>query len=267
MHPSRRFHIEGRAEIAALVRAEGFGTLIAGTAAGLRAVHVPVVIEDDRLRFHVSRSNLLFDALQAGADALFVVNGPHAYVSPDWYGLSDRVPTWSYLAVELNGPVRPLPREALVRLLDDMSAEQEEKLAPKPPWVRGMMNPARFDGLVKAIAGFEMTILEWRGTAKVDQDKPEEVRDRIAAALRVRGDVAMAALYEQPFPAGEGASSLPLPLSAGEGEPPLRLRPGDAARRLMGEGLADSSVQTLTLPPLRGGPLPLPRRAGEGDKS
>jgi transcriptional regulator len=204
MHPSARFHIAEQADMAALVRAEGFGILTVATEAGLRAVHVPVLLQDDRLRFHVSRSNLVYEALCAGADALFVANGPHAYVSPDWYGLPDRVATWSYLAVELNGPVRPLSGEALVRLLDDMSAEHEERLAPKPAWTRAQMSPGRFDGLLKAIAGFEMHVTDWRGTAKIDQDKPAEVRSRVAENLRARGEDAMAALYSSPASAGEG---------------------------------------------------------------
>jgi transcriptional regulator len=192
MHPNRKFHIAERDEMAAIVRRIGFGMLIVQTEAGLRAVHVPVLLQGDRLRFHVSRGNIVHSALEAGCDALFVANGPDAYVSPEWYGLDDRVPTWSYVAVELNGPVRTLGEEALVLLLDDMSAEREEKLAPKPPWTRDKMSPGRFEGLLKAITGFEMEIAEWRGTAKLDQDKSPEVRARLAAAFAGQGNAAMA---------------------------------------------------------------------------
>lgn len=200
MHPNRKFHIDSREVMAALVRELGFGTLVVATEAGLRAVHVPVLLQGDRLRFHVSRGNLVHAALSAGCDALFVANGPHAYVSPADYGLPDRVPTWSYVAVELNGPVCALGREALVRLLDDMSAEFEERLAPKPPWTRAELATGRFDGLLKAIEGFEMEVREWRGTAKVDQDKPAEVRATIAAALDGRGETATAALVREGRP-------------------------------------------------------------------
>jgi transcriptional regulator len=195
MHPSARFHIASQEAMAALVRAEGFGTLTVQTEAGLRAVHVPVLLDGDRLRFHVSRSNLVYAALSHGVEALFVASGPHAYVSPDWYGLPDRVATWSYVAVELNGPVSSLPEEALITLLDDMSAEHEQRLLPKTPWTRHQMSPGRFEGLMKAIAGFEMEITDWRGTAKIDQDKPGDVRSRIAAHLRERGEEEMAVLY------------------------------------------------------------------------
>jgi transcriptional regulator len=198
MHPNRKFHIKDREEMAALVRRAGFGTLAAQTAGGLRAVHVPVLLRSGRLRFHISRANLLHPALSQGCEALFVANGPHAYVSPDWYGLDNRVPTWSYVAVELNGPVRPLDEQGLVALLDEMAAEQEARLAPKPAWTRQQTSPGHFAALLGAISGFEMAVAEWRGTAKIDQDKPAEVRARIAAALEAQGETEMAALYSSP---------------------------------------------------------------------
>ncbi len=192
MHPNRKFQIRDREAMAALVRELGFGVLFVPTPAGPRSVHVPVLIDGDRLRFHVSRGNAVHAALLEGARALFVATGPHAYISPEWYGLEDRVPTWNYVAVELEGPVRLLDSEGLVRLVDDMSAEQEARLAPKPAWTRAKMSEGRFEGLLKAISGFEMEVADWRGTAKVDQDKPDEVRSRIADALAERGERDMA---------------------------------------------------------------------------
>jgi transcriptional regulator len=205
MHPNRKFHID-REEMAALVRAEGFGTVMVPTQAGLRAVHVPLLLEGERLLFHVSRGNAVHAALSAGAEALVVVNGPHAYISPDWYGLPGRVPTWNYLAVELNGRAAPLGEQELVEMLDAMSREFEERLGPKPPWTREAMAPGLFEGLLKRITGFGLDIAEWRGTAKVDQDKPVEVRSRIAAALREQGEEAMATVMDplsSPANAGE----------------------------------------------------------------
>ena len=193
MHPNRKFHVQDREAMAALVRDLAFGLLFVSGPEGLRAVHVPVLLEGDRLRFHVSRGNAVHATLAGGAQALFVATGPHAYISPEWYGLEDRVPTWNYVAVELEGPVRLLDTAALVRLVDDLSAEQEARLAPKPPWTRAKMSEGRFEGLLKAISGFEMRVAHWRGTAKVDQDKPDEVRDRIADALAERGERDMAA--------------------------------------------------------------------------
>ena len=200
MHPNRKFHIEDRDAMAALVRDLGFGILFVATPEGPRAVHVPVLLDGERLRFHVSRGNFVHAALAAGTGALFVATGPHAYISPEWYGLEDRVPTWNYVAVELEGPVRAIDQDALVRLVDRLSEEQEARLAPKAPRTRDKMSPRRLEGLLKAIAGFEMQVAEWRGTAKVDQDKPDAVRARIADALAERGEREMAEMMTRPAP-------------------------------------------------------------------
>jgi transcriptional regulator len=203
MHPNAKFHITERAEMAALVREAGFGTLVVQTEAGLRAVHVPVMLEGERLLFHASKGNLVHSALLGGCAALFIANGPHAYISPDWYGLPNRVPTWSYVAVELNGRCSPLDEVELVRLLDDMSAEHEARLAPKAAWVRDDLSPGFFEGLLKGITGFALEIAEWRGTRKIDQDKPTDVRARLADALAARGEAEMAALVSSPSKDGE----------------------------------------------------------------
>ena len=192
MHPNRKFHLTDLAEMAALVRELGFGIVFVQTADGPRAVHVPVLLEGERLFFHVSRSNLVRNALMEGATALFVANGPHAYISPDWYELEGRVPTWNYVAVELEGRVRPLEGDETIQLLDALSAEHEGRLAPKPAWTRDRISHELFEGLLKAITGFEMTVTAWRGTAKVDQDKSADVRARVAAALDARGETPMA---------------------------------------------------------------------------
>jgi transcriptional regulator len=192
MHPNRLFHIADRAAMAAIVRDIGFGIVVARTDTGLRAAHVPVRIEGDRLRFHLARANLVHDALVAGADALFVANGPSAYISPDWYGLADKVPTTNYVAVELNGPVRALARDALAALLDDLSAANAARLAPKRPWTRAKMAPGLFETMLKAITGFEMLVTDWRGTAKLGQDKPASARAGAADALAALGETELA---------------------------------------------------------------------------
>jgi transcriptional regulator len=134
--------------------------------------------------------------------------------------------------------VRTLDSDELVRLVDDLSTGQEARLAPKIPWTRAKMSPGRFEGLLKAIAGFEMQIAAWRGTAKIDQDKPAEVRTRIADALADRGERGMAELMRQEIPprdfAGRGTAR-----SAVEGflrteEPLHQASPGPPPRQMPG---------------------------------
>ena len=83
--------------------------------------------------------------------------------------------------------MRPLSRGETTALLDDLSSHFEGKLAPKPPWTREKMSPARFEALLGAIRGFEMTIERLEGVRKLSQNKPHEI-GRVAAALAKRPD-------------------------------------------------------------------------------
>jgi transcriptional regulator len=125
------------------------------------------------------------------------VNGPHGYVSPDWYGLEDQVPTWNYVAAELEGEVNALPADALPDLIDALSLDSETRLAPKPVWTRDKMTPGLFDRMAGAIIGYEMQVTGWRGTRKLGQNKAADVRMAAADGMAAAGDDAIAALMRE----------------------------------------------------------------------
>jgi transcriptional regulator len=180
MHPGRAFAWDDRDAMLALMAEMSFCTIAAD---GPLIAHAPVVVSGpDRLRFHLSRNNRAAAALD-GKRAILSFLGPEAYVSPDWYGSADQVPTWNYLAVEAEGPLRRLDEAELADLLDALSAEHERRLAPKPAWTRAKMSPGRFDAMLKAIIGFEMAIEALRGTRKLGQNKAEGERHGAADGL------------------------------------------------------------------------------------
>ena len=180
MHPNRAFCWQDRDEMLAFVRDVAFSTICID---GPMVAHAPVVVTGaDRLRFHVSRGNRAAAAMD-GARALVSCLGPDAYISPDWYGTPDQVPTWNYLAVEAEGPLRRLDEAELADLLDALSAQHEALLAPKPAWTRGKMTLGRFEAMLKAIVGFELTIEDLRGTRKLGQNKKDDERAGAADGL------------------------------------------------------------------------------------
>ena len=184
MHPNRSFHWADEQEMLAFVAQVSFATICVD---GPAVVHAPVVVAGpDQLLFHVSRSNPAAAKLE-GARAIASVMGPDFYVSPDWYGTPDQVPTWNYLAVEAEGPLRRLDEDEPAALLDTLSAKHEERLAPKTPWTRDKMSPGRFEAMLNAIVGFEMRIEALRGTRKLGQNKKAEERERVADALALLG--------------------------------------------------------------------------------
>jgi transcriptional regulator len=183
MHPNRAFAWADRDAMLAFVGEIAFATIAAANIAdeGPVIVHAPVLVAGpDRLRFHVSRGNR---AKLDGKRAIVSVLGPDGYISPDWYGVEDQVPTWNYLAVEAEGPLRTLDEAELADLLDGLSAAHEARLAPKPAWTRAKMTPGRFEAMLKAIIGYELAIEELRGTRKFGQNKDAAQRRAAAAGL------------------------------------------------------------------------------------
>jgi transcriptional regulator len=192
MHPNRTFAWQDREAMLAFLADTGFCTICVD---GPALVHAPVVVAaPDRLLFHVSRGNRA--AAIDGRRAIVSCLGPEAYISPDWYGTPDQVPTWNYLAVEAEGVLRRLDEVELAALLDELSAAHEARLAPKPAWTRAKMSPGRFEAMLKAIVGYELRIEELRGTRKLGQSKTRE--ERIGAADGLAPfDPFMAALMRQ----------------------------------------------------------------------
>lgn len=187
MHPNPSFRWEDRDAMRAFVREIAFGQLFAATPDGPRVAQVPVVwIDDATIGLHIARGNALTRHLD-GTTAVFAVLGPDGYISPDWYGLGpDQVPTWNYTAVELEGTVRRLDRDALTAQVDRLSAENEARL-PKPAWTRDKMDPRKYAALLNGIVGFTLAVTAWRGTLKLGQNKPESARLAAADASEAAG--------------------------------------------------------------------------------
>lgn len=187
MHPAAPFRVTDLEPILAHLTAYPLMAVFAVCEAGHRVAHTPVIPRRDgegiALDFHLSGNNALTAPFAEGCTALAVSLGPDAYVSPDWYAAIDQVPTWNYLAVEAEGEVTPLDDAGLVALLDDLSAQEEARLAPKTPWTRQKMSPGRFEAMLAGIQGFRLRPHRLEATFKLSQNKPAHERARVAAAL------------------------------------------------------------------------------------
>jgi len=187
MHPAAMFKVEDEGLLLAHLARHPFVTLAAAPDGRPRLAHAPVVVRrlasGLALDFHVSRGNALAPFLETGFRGVMVSLEADAYVSPDWYANADQVPTWNYVSVEAEGPILAMDEAGLVTLLDDLSAQEEARLAPKPPWTRGKMSPGRFETMTRAIIGARMTVERLEGTTKLSQNKPDADRAGVIAAL------------------------------------------------------------------------------------
>lgn len=201
MHPDPRFAVADEEAALALAGEIGLAQIFVAAVDGPVVAHAPVVREGARaLRFHLSRGNRACRHLD-GARVLLSLVGANGYVTPNWYRPpGDQVPTWNYVAVEIEGIVRLMPDDSLIEQLDALAAAHEPGLSPKP-WTRHKMSPARFDAMRRAILCFEVTVETARATVKLSQNKGEEDRAGVIAGLQATGNrMLAAAMTHGPFP-------------------------------------------------------------------
>lgn len=187
MHPNPVYHDADAARNIGFARDRGFGVLAVNGADAPLISHVPFLLSADgaTAELHLVRSNPIARALTVPLACKIAVTGADSYISPDWYGLADQVPTWNYVAVHLTGVLELRPQEELHDLLDRQSAAYEDRLLPKTPWKTAKMTPGVMDKMMRMIVPCRMRVTKVDGTWKLGQNKPDAVRraaaDHVAA--------------------------------------------------------------------------------------
>lgn len=204
MHPNPAFRGTPTDQNLAFARSRAFGILTVNGADGPVLSHIPFLLSDDgrTADLHLVRSNPIARALDAPLPAVIAISGPDGYVSPDWYGVDDQVPTWNYVAVHLRGTLAALPADTMRDMLDRQSGHFETLLLPKTPWTTPKMTPDVLDRMMRQIIPCRLTLSDVQGTWKLNQNKPDDVRLRAADAMAQSGigtdTAALATLMRDP---------------------------------------------------------------------
>ena len=198
MYRPSAFAVDDVPILHAVMRARVFATVAAIRDGAVQFAYAPVLVDADNgprggIRFHLARGNPLAE-MEDGARVSIGAMGPDAYVSPDWYRAVVTVPTWNYIAVEGEGAVHRQSREELRKLVVDLSAQEEAKLAPKRPWLIDKVPAERTEALLNAIVGFSLSFERLQGKFKLSQDKKPQDFDGVIAGLEARGDPASLAV-------------------------------------------------------------------------
>ncbi len=171
MHPNPIFRSDNHTKSLAFAAERGFGTLSVNGEHSPLAAHIPFVFNADntRVAFHMLRSN---PVARAAGPALLAVSGPDGYISPDWYGVAEQVPTWNYVAVHIRGTLRMLEPKALEPHLRALSGEFERRLLPKPVWNLDKVSPEAREKMMRMLVPAELEIAHIDATWKLGQNKP-----------------------------------------------------------------------------------------------
>lgn len=185
MHPNPAFRKASQSSALEFASQRGFGILSINGEDGPIAAHVPFIISEDGtyIEAHVMRSNPIARALKTPQSALLAVSGPDGYISPDWYGVENQVPTWNYIAVHLRGQLKLLPQADLLCVLERLSDEFEARLAPKPIWKTNKVSPEALEKMMRMIVPIRLDITSTDSTRKLGQNKPATARVGAAIGL------------------------------------------------------------------------------------
>ncbi|HTR96248.1 MAG TPA: FMN-binding negative transcriptional regulator [Trebonia sp.] len=188
-----------------LLRNHGAADLVTVTAEGLMATFLPFIYEPSAgtrgaLHGHLARNNAQWKH-EPLTEALVIVRGPDAYITPGWYASKTEhgrvVPTWNYVTAHVYGRFAvhddPVWTENLVRRL----TAKHEAYRKDDAWSVDDAPRAFIEGQLRAIVGVELEITRIEAKAKLSQNRPEADIEGVIAGLRERGDVLSADAVER----------------------------------------------------------------------
>jgi transcriptional regulator len=177
--------------LVAAIRNIGFGALVAMSADGLSATHIPMLVRQGpngevELEGHVARPNEMWRLAQSGVQALAIFQGPQAYIHPGWYPTKQidgrAVPSWNYIAVHAHGRLEAVEDPAWLRAhLSDLTDLNEASRAE--PWALSDAPQDYLEAMMRAIVGLRLRVDRFEGNWKMGQKLPVENRLGAIAGL------------------------------------------------------------------------------------
>jgi len=186
MYIPKAFEETDRDMLHAFIEAHRFATLITTLDGKPFATRLPLLLDRDgangTLIGHVARANPHWRCFDGNCNALASFDGPHAYISPNWYATSPAVPTWNYASVHAYGTPHRIEDPQRVEAIVERLVAIHEAEMPQP-WSARMVPHEFKANLLKAIVGFEMVIERIEGKFKFRQNRPIEDQAAMLDAL------------------------------------------------------------------------------------
>lgn len=193
MRQNPSFAMTDVAELRRIIDDNPWMTLVSHTPDGLVASHYAMLLDEDRddltIVGHVGKPDDMIHGL-GERELLVVVQGPHGYISPGWYGDVAAVPTWNFVSAHLSGVPEVLTPTENLAVLDRLVARFEGRMPdPRLMWERPN-DPAYIERLERGTAGFRLTPTRVVAKRKLSQNKAAEVVETVIAELTGDGPYA-----------------------------------------------------------------------------
>ena len=172
--------------VRSLIAENPWATIVSNADGELVASHYPVLLDDEAedlaILTHVGRpdeKNHLFGT----GEVLFIVAGPHGYISPSWYAEgATPVPTWNFSVAHCYGVPQILEADENLRVLTRLVAHFERHVED-PLWLEQEIG-AR---IARGTVGLRLPVTRFVCKVKMSQDKDPETQRRVIQALRAPG--------------------------------------------------------------------------------
>lgn len=197
MYVPPQFQMADPAEATALIAAAPLACIVAQTAEGLVANHIPLVLVGGALIGHVARANDMHRLIAEGQEVMAIFRGAEGYISPNWYpGKAEHhrvVPTWNYEVVHAHGPIQFQHDAKATRAAAGLLTQaQERRTNGAAAWRMADAPPEFTEAMLAAIVAFRIEPLRILGKAKLGQNREAPDREGAAAGLRGQGNAALA---------------------------------------------------------------------------
>jgi transcriptional regulator len=198
MYIPSAFAITDPTQIAEVISAHSFGMMISKDGDSLFASHLPFLYKPEsgqhgRLISHMAKANRHWKLFNEQDETLVIFNGPHSYISPNWYATQVAVPTWNYVTVHAYGKAQILASDVELTAVLAETVHKHESGLPEP-WTTAHL-PAEMEAkLHLALVGFEIEITRIEGKFKLGQNRSREDREKMLSVLQAAGDSESAAL-------------------------------------------------------------------------
>ena len=193
-------------EIRSLIETAPLACIVAQTADGLIANHIPLLLAPDgSLIGHVALANDMHRLIGDGHEVLAIFRSEDAYISPNFYPTKAEhhrhVPTWNYQVVHAYGDITfqhdEHAKHAAVALL---TRTHERRVHGKNGWRMADAPPDYIEQMLRNIVAFRITVKRTLAKSKLSQNREE--RDYLGAisGLQASGEDAMAERMERRLP-------------------------------------------------------------------
>jgi len=190
MYIPPHFHEVRPDAIAAMMQDAPLACMVAQTAAGLVANHLPLLQgPDGALIGHVALVNDMHRLIEDGQEVLAIFRRDDAYVSPNFYPTKQEhhrhVPTWNYKVVHAYGDISfqhdDRSKRAAVGLL---TRDHERRVIGKAGWRMADAPTDYMEQMLRGIVAFRIAVTRTLAKSKLSQNR--EARDYIGAVERLR---------------------------------------------------------------------------------